>query len=44
MKQFLTAHPRDKHGLHNYSLEDFGLNDAEINDLFEEYNRFLEKL
>jgi hypothetical protein len=44
MNNFLTEHPRDKHGLHNYSLEDFGLDDAEINDLFAEYNAFLEQL
>jgi len=44
MKKFLVENPRDKHGYHNYSLEDFRLNEAEINELFVEYNRFLEQL
>ena len=44
MKKFLAENPKDKHGNHDYSLEDFGLNDAKINDLFSEYNDFLEQL
>ena len=44
MKLFLGENPRYKHGLHNYSLEDFGLNDAEIDDLFANYNNFLGQL
>ena len=44
MQTFLAQNPRDKHGIHNYSLEDLGLDEAEINDLFKEYNSFLSQL
>jgi len=44
MERFITQNPKEKHGYHNYSLENFDLKDAQINDLFSEYNHFLEQL
>lgn len=44
MKKFLIENPKDKHGVHNYLLEDFGLNENIINDKYSKYNRFLEQL
>lgn len=44
MKAFLTQNPKDKHGAHDYSLEDFGLNEAQINMQYSNYNQFLEQL
>ncbi len=44
IQKFLTNNPKDRHGIHNYSLEDFGLNEAEIEFLFKDYNNFLSQL
>ena len=44
MKNFLAQNPKDKHGAHEYSLEDFGLTEQEINKQFSNYIHFLEKL
>jgi len=44
MKQFLAQNPKDKHGAHNYTLEDFGLSDEKINKQYSNYIQFLEKL
>ena len=44
MQTFLAQNPRDKHGIHSYSLKDFGLEEAEITDSFREYNSFLSQL
>jgi hypothetical protein len=44
MKGFLAKNPKDKHGAHEYSLEDFGLTEQGINEQFSNYIHFLEKL
>jgi len=44
MKKFLAQNPKDKHGAHEYSLEDFGLTEQGINKQFSNYIQFLEKL
>lgn len=44
MKTFLANNPKDKHGAHEYSLEDFGLTEQGINEQFSNYINFLEKL
>ncbi len=44
MKFFLAQNPKEKHGPHNYSLKDFGLNETEIDDLFKAYINFLSQL
>lgn len=44
MKHFLAQNPKDKHGAHEYSLEDFGLTEQGINKQFSNYIHFLEKL
>jgi hypothetical protein len=44
MKIFLAQNPKDKHGAHNYTLEDFGLSDSHINEQYQNYIQFLEQL
>lgn len=44
MKSFLAQNPKDKHGTHNYTLADFGLTEAQINEKYINYNTFLEQL
>ena len=44
MQAFLAKNPKDKHGAHEYSLEDFGLTEQGINQQFSNYIHFLEKL
>ena len=39
MQKFITDHPRDKHGVHSYRLEDAGLDAAEIEERFSSYVR-----
>lgn len=39
MATFLTAHPRDRHGTHQYELDDFGLAREAIRERFEVYCR-----
>ena len=41
---FIEQNPKDKNGVHDHSLKDFGLNANEINKQFEPYIRFLENL
>ncbi len=38
MQQYLENRPRDKHGTHHYTLEDFGLSRREHKPRFQEYN------
>jgi len=44
MQLFLDRNPKDKHGIHDYSLEAIGLNKARIDNYFSEYIHFLEQL
>jgi len=44
MKDFLAANPKDKHGAHNYSLEQIGLTEEIINQQYRDYITELEKL
>lgn len=44
MKSFLAQNPKDKHGAHEYALDDFGLTEQGINQQFSNYIHFLEKL
>lgn len=44
MKHFLAQNPKDKHGAHDYTLEDFGLTEAQINKQYSNYNQFIEQL
>ena len=37
VRAYLQANPRDKHGSHRYSLEEFGLDRAEVSDAFAGY-------
>ena len=37
MRSFISQNPRDKHGVHRYSLEMFQLDAAEVNDRFASY-------
>lgn len=37
-RAWLAAHPQHKHGVHRYSLDDFGLDAATVNGHFEAYN------
>jgi hypothetical protein len=39
MQHYLDHRPRDKHGTHQYTLEDFGLSRKAHNPLFQEYNQ-----
>ncbi len=39
MQHYLDYRPRDKHGTHQYTLEEFGLSRKEHNPLFQEYNQ-----
>lgn len=44
MQQFLAKNPKDKHGAHTYTLEDFGVSEAQIKNSFEGYYKFLDQL
>lgn len=44
MQTYLARNLRNKHGIHNYSLDDFGLDEAKIEFLFKDYNNFLSQL
>lgn len=37
VRGYLAANPRDKHGSHSYSLEEFGLDRAEVDERFATY-------
>ncbi len=41
MNAFLKSNPKDKHGKHNYTLEDFGLTNEQIETRFAKYLNFL---
>lgn len=43
-RSFLIKNPKDKHGKHTYSLDDFGLKDDEVNRQFSKYLEFYEQL
>jgi hypothetical protein len=43
MKAFLAQNPKGKHGVHDYSLEQFGLEEGQIEKLFARYIEFLNK-
>ncbi|MDP9182580.1 MAG: sulfotransferase, partial [Actinomycetota bacterium] len=38
VRDYLAANPRDKHGTHTYTLEEFGLDKAEVDGAFTAYN------
>lgn len=44
MQQFLNANPKDKHGAHTYTLDDFGLTKSQIRSSFAHYFEFLSEL
>ena len=44
MEQFLHEERKDKHGVHSYSLEQFGIAQADIDRNFAAYTRFLKTL
>ncbi len=44
MQDFLRAQPKDKHGVHNYSLEAFNLTNADIEREYTRYLAFLDTL
>jgi hypothetical protein len=37
MRAYLDAKPKDRHGVHNYSIEDFGLDRTELRQSFAPY-------
>ncbi len=39
VRDYLAANPRDKHGLHTYSIEDFGLDRDQVDEAFAAYNQ-----
>jgi hypothetical protein len=39
MKQWVSQNPKNKHGVHKYSLEDYGLTPADVHRAFEPYYR-----
>lgn len=39
MERYLAQRPREKHGVHRYTLEEFGLDKARHGGLFEDYRR-----
>ncbi len=43
-KSFLKQNPKDKHGKHEYSLENFGLKEDEVNQQFSKYLEFYQQL
>lgn len=44
MEHFLAQNPKDKYGVHAYGLEQFGLTEKGINQMYARYIDFLEKL
>ena len=44
MHTFLTENPPGKHGVHHYTLAQFGLDDEQINQYFKNYIQFLNKI
>jgi hypothetical protein len=44
MEAFLAQNPKDKHGMHDYSLEQFGLTEDQIDRLYAPYIEFLNEL
>ena len=44
MRELLEAEPQDKHGQHEYSLEQFGLSNSDIEQHFQPYLKFLSRL
>jgi hypothetical protein len=42
--RFLFENPKDKHGRHTYTLEDFGLEEKEIKKMYADYIDFLNEL
>ena len=44
MDTFLKSNPKDKHGVHHYTLELFGLSEDSINKMFSPYIDFLNTL
>lgn len=43
-QQFLKNNPKDKHGVHDYSLDDFGLKESFIEEKYSNYLNFLNQL
>jgi len=44
MEEFLQQERKDKHGVHTYSLEEFGISPVNFDDKFMNYIRFIDKL
>lgn len=44
MEQFLRDQPRGKHGVHEYSLKEFGITETAVAKRFDRYQRFLDGL
>ena len=44
MQEFLAQNPKDKHGVHNYTLAQFGLTEDQIEQLYSNYINFLNQL
>jgi Sulfotransferase family len=42
-RRYLAANPQHKHGVHSYSLDDFGLDAATVDHYFADYNAWLEE-
>ena len=40
MQRYLEENPQNKHGKHEYTLEQFGITDEDINKNFAEYLRY----
>lgn len=43
-RRYLAENPQHKHGVHRYSLEELGLNAAEVDARFTRYNRWVDGL
>ena len=44
MKSFLASNPKGKHGIHEYSLEDFDLSQDQVSKEFKDYYSFLDNV
>ena len=44
MESFLQQERKDKHGVHTYSLEEFGISPVNFDEKFITYMKFIDKL
>lgn len=44
MQRYLVENPQNKHGKHQYSLEKFGISNAQVHDTFAEYEKYLNNI